>query len=194
MGFFTSGCMKRKKKKKSSSKNCGATSEWEMEREGCWLCCVWNKAEAQSCSHGCGAARPACSAWDKKGLNFAAKLQCVGVGSFPNLVQFPAFQRNGSKSPQGRSSPAFHLGNNNREIRCNFFCATCGRTRCVTVPPRNPTLRRAWHCWCLVSIPPMGLQRSHTAFPGKEITCSIIFAACSADLYPVLLSIWLNKY
>lgn len=132
----------KKKKKKSSSKNCGAVSGWEMEREGCWLCCVWNKAEAQSCSHGCAAARPACSAWDKKGLNSAAKLLCVGVGFLPNLVQFPAFQRNGSRSPQGRSSPAFHLGNNNREIRCNVVFATCGRTRCLTVPPRNPTLRR----------------------------------------------------
>lgn len=121
------------------------------------------------------------SAWDKKGLNFAAKLLCVGEGWFPNLVQFPAFQRNGSKSPEGRSSPAFHSGNN-REIRCSFFFATCGRTRCLTVPPGSPTLRRPWHSWCMASIPPMGLQCSHRAFLGKEITCSITFAACSADL------------
>lgn len=61
------------------------------------------------------------------------------------------------------------------------------------MPPRNPALRSPWHSWCMASIPPMGLQCLHVEFSGKEITCSIIFAACSADLYPVLLSICLKQ-
>lgn len=73
--------------------------------------------EGSVAEHSCRRLCPwLCSAW--------VKVACCSV----RLLQ-QQFQTISSNNPEGRRSPAFHLGNNKQRSGVIFFCDTCGRTR-----------------------------------------------------------------
>lgn len=84
-----------------------------------------------------------CLGW--KGPEFCSQVAVCRSGLLPKPGAASSLSEKWQQKPSGQSSPAFHLGNNNGEMGCDFFFATCGRTRCLTVPARNPTMALLVH-------------------------------------------------